>query len=301
MNEVITKYLDDRLEKGTFKASSIPTIKSRLKHFVSWFENDQKQVFTPAAVTPYDIRDFKNYLKECGNYSPTTRHNYIVNIKTFTKWLHSEGYIDYDPGLEVSLPNKLSPSPKWHSRKEYNAIKRELRRSFSVRNRAIVLSMLDGSLRPSEVAELRVGNVRLTERTGYVTIIESKWDRSREVKMSNDLRKVMSEWFGENPLIKRTSSFVFYSNVNSHISTRTVQHIVSLLKHKTQIDGLSCKSLRHTFGKMTLDACKDRVQVAMLMGHFRNDGTPNIESTLIYTMPGKSDMETTIERAFDIE
>ncbi|MFF3925864.1 tyrosine-type recombinase/integrase [Paenibacillus lactis] len=58
---------------------------------------------------------------------------------------------------------------------------------------------------------------------------------------------------------------------------------------------LSCHGLRHTFGHDLVDAGNDLQNVAMLMRHYKEDGTPNIEMTMIYTTPGTEDLEAAVE------
>ncbi|ULO04833.1 tyrosine-type recombinase/integrase [Paenibacillus sp. 19GGS1-52] len=55
---------------------------------------------------------------------------------------------------------------------------------------------------------------------------------------------------------------------------------------------LTCRSLRHTFGHDLLAASNDLQKVAMLIGHYKEDGTPNIEMTMIYTTPGAENLES---------
>ena len=79
------------------------------------------------------------------------------------------------------------------------------------------------------------------------------------------------------------------------MSTRAVQHIMAKYRKLTGITHLTVHSTRHTFGhelvvrKVPLDV------VARLLGHCKNDGTPNIQQTLIYTQPGEDDLQRAVE------
>jgi putative sterol carrier protein len=44
-----------------------------------------------------------------------------------------------------------------------------------------------------------------------------------------------------------------------------------------------------------LIATKDLQKVAMLMGHYKDDGTPNIAMTMIYTTPSTENLESAVE------
>lgn len=71
--------------------------------------------------------------------------------------------------------------------------------------------------------------------------------------------------------------------------------MVEKYRERTRIKYLNCHSLRHTFGHDLLATGNDLQKVAMLMGHYKEDGTPNIEMTMIYTTPDASDLEAAVE------
>ncbi|RUT38712.1 hypothetical protein EJP82_26735 [Paenibacillus anaericanus] len=71
--------------------------------------------------------------------------------------------------------------------------------------------------------------------------------------------------------------------------------MVERYRERTRIEHLSPHMLRHTFGHDLTVARNDLQQVATLMGHFKSDGTPNIEMTMIYTTPGVEDLEAAVE------
>ncbi|WP_338709045.1 hypothetical protein [Paenibacillus amylolyticus] len=55
------------------------------------------------------------------------------------------------------------------------------------------------------------------------------------------------------------------------------------------------QQVRHTFGHDLLEATKDLQKVANLMGHYKENGDPNIAMTMIYTTPSKEDLEDAVE------
>lgn len=79
------------------------------------------------------------------------------------------------------------------------------------------------------------------------------------------------------------------------MSVRAVQHMVEKYRDRTKIDNLSCHGLRHTFGHDLVDAGNDLQKVAMLMGHYKEDGSPNIEMTMILYDAGTEDLEAAVE------
>ena len=92
-----------------------------------------------------------------------------------------------------------------------------------------------------------------------------------------------------------TSPYVFVSQRSKQLSVRGVQHMIENYRKRTRLENLTCHTLRHTFGHDLISAGNDLQQVAMLMGHFKGDGTPNIQMTMIYTTPGIEDLASAVE------
>lgn len=76
---------------------------------------------------------------------------------------------------------------------------------------------------------------------------------------------------------------------------RAVQHIIEKYRKITGIEHLTAHTLRHTFGhelvarKVPLDI------VSRLMGHTKEDGTPNLQMTTRYTLPDENDLQKAVE------
>lgn len=127
----------------------------------------------------------------------------------------------------------------------------------------------------------------MSERKG-TAYIRGEGDKDRELPISAELRSALQAY-----LKKRDdqSPYVFISQ----LSVRAVQHLVTKYRNRTSIEHLNCHSLRHFFGHDLVVAGNDLQRVAILMGHFKEDGTPNISMTMIYTTPGVEDLEAAVE------
>ncbi|MFD1130568.1 tyrosine-type recombinase/integrase [Paenibacillus provencensis] len=75
-----------------------------------------------------------------------------------------------------------------------------------------------------------------------------------------------------------------------------VHELCDLLKSEVTISARAGSVyVRGTFGHDLISAGNDLQQVAMLMGHYKKDGTPNIQMTMIYTTPGMEDLAAAVE------
>jgi integrase/recombinase XerD len=69
-----------------------------------------------------------------------------------------------------------------------------------------------------------------------------------------------------------------------------VENIVTRYARLAGLDDVSPHTLRHSFGKHSLDAGVDLVTVSKLMGHTR------LETTARYTQPSPQDLEKAVAR-----
>lgn len=104
------------------------------------------------------------------------------------------------------------------------------------------------------------------------------------VPLNAEVRPALESYLKEEP---SDSPYVFTSQRSSKLSVRAVQLMAEKYRDRIKVDNLSCHGLRHTFGHDLVDAGNDL--------HFLEDGTPNIEMTMIYTTPGAEDLEAAVE------
>ncbi|KAA8757836.1 tyrosine-type recombinase/integrase, partial [Paenibacillus sp. UASWS1643] len=199
-----------------------------------------------------------------------------------------------NPVGAIKKPPAARRLPKWLTRQEQNSLLRELRDNRSPeakRDTAIVLTMLRLGLRVHELCDLKITDLTMSDRKG-IAYIHGKGDKDRELPISAELRHVIQAYL---QVRDDKSPYVFVSQRSSKMSVRAVQHMISKYKLRTGIKNMTCHGLRHTFGHDLVVAGNDLQRVAMLMGHYKEDGSPNIAMTMIYTTPGVEDLESAVE------
>ena len=91
------------------------------------------------------------------------------------------------------------PAPRALSTEQLRAVQRETDRLRSSRDRAIMELLLRTGLRIGELADLDVGDVRLTQRTGELIIRHGKGDRRRVVPLNRAARAALRPWLTDSP------------------------------------------------------------------------------------------------------
>lgn len=289
---------------------------SDLAHFARWFAQTNDRPFTPEAVTPTDVLEYRQWMVAVQGLTPATVNRRIAALRTFSAWAYKAGLIASDPTEGIRLLSEQPQSPRWLDRRQQAALRRALERRlehaelkarlarlegrpvppewvWARRDAALVHLMLNAGLRVGEVVGLAMKDVALRERTGQVVVRQGKGNRRRAVPLNGEARAALQAWLEARPTVETEAVFVGrrgrgYDGI-APLRARAVQRMVARLGEAAGIEGLTPHVLRHTFAKNLMDAGVGLQMVAELLGHRR------LETTRIYTRPGERDLERAVE------
>jgi len=240
-------------------------------------------------ATEIDIANFKNWLTR--NYKPSTVRQTLTHLKAFYDFLVENGKALDNPVTHVKAPVEVRKAPKWLTRNEQNALIRAVRKCGNLRDFTLITMLLHTGLRVQEVCNVRLTDLDIGDRRGTVNVL-GKHNRYREVPLNADVRKALAAYI---PQRKHNGEYLFTNRQGQQMTTRAAQLVIEEYRKHTEIKHLTAHALRHTFchelvtRKVPLDV------VARLAGHVKNDGTPNIVQTLVYTQPGQEDLQRAVE------
>jgi len=180
-------------------------------------------------------------------------------------------------------------APKALERLEIRHLKAELEKE-PVRNRVIVMLMLDAGLRLSEVVALKREDVPASARTGSVIVRCGKGNKHRTIKMTPELRSLVIEYLQDKPGAG-SDPLLIGKDGSSHLGTNAVVHLVRTLGDAAGIDGLHPHRLRHTCLTRLARNGVDLALITHIAGHASSDTTRR------YTQPTESDIEREMTRA----
>lgn len=269
------------------------------KAFEKWLRETDSTITDPGYATQKDISDYKRYMFKSGGLNgdpakPSTMQLHFVQLNAIFKFFANQGFIPDNPVGPIKKPPAARRLPKWLSKNEQNALLRELRDnrlSDVKRDTAVVVTMLRMGLRVHELCDLKLKDLTMSDRKGSA-YIHGKGDKDREVPVNVDVRTAIQSYLQDRD---DSSPYVFVSQRSAKLSVRAAQHIVAKYRKRTGIKHLTCHSLRHSFGHDLVLKDVDLQRVATLMGHFKENGDPNIAMTMIYTTPGVEDLEAAVE------
>ena len=299
--------LDNFAEYLQSQGRALATIKgycADLAAFSRWFEQSNGDRLTPQRLTPTDVREYRQFLLQRGA-KPATINRHLAAIGAWVAWARANGLTDYNLANGIKDVEMQKLTPQWLDKRQQAALLKELERDLAaarteaakrqaVRDRAMVVLFLNTGLRVSELCGLELGDITLSERKGEVRVL-GKGEKARTVPLNNASRSVLGEWLNLRPEDRQRmlrSRRVFVGKKGEPMTPSGVHRRLSELGRRAGVD-LSAHTLRHTFAKNLVDAGVTLEKVAALLGH------SSLDTTRVYTTPGKSDLEKAVKALED--
>jgi site-specific recombinase XerD len=285
MTKTVTDDITDfvtELTREEVAAKTVRAYQADLAHVARWFETTTGEAFCAAAVTPTDVRDYKAHLVSVERRRPATVNRRLAALRRFFLWATVAGRCTDVPTDRVKGVPQAPRSPKSLEKREVDRLVRMAQRSGKRRDLAIVQVLRHTGLRVGELCALRLDDIDLSERKGSLTVRSGKGAKYRTVPLNADVRYALGVYLAVRPQV--SDDHLFIGQRGRGLSEAAVWYLVTKYARQAGLDDVSPHTLRHSFGKQLLDATKDLVAVAALLGHEK------LETTAIYTQPSERDL-----------
>ncbi|MGB9706965.1 MAG: tyrosine-type recombinase/integrase [Microgenomates group bacterium] len=220
----------------------------------------KKQITQVTSVLPEHIENFKEYLAE-NKYTPKSISRKLNSIKTFFRFLKSEGLIEENPAALVSHPRYEIVPPRILSKMEYRAL-RDCARD-DPRAAAIIEILLQTGMRISELARLELKDITNNE----IKIRPYESHPARTVPLNSPAKKAIQRWLNFRP--KTKSNALLVTRTGRPLLVRNIRSALNRLFRKAGIEKATVNSLRHTFIAHQLMAGASVVLIQKIVGHKR--------------------------------
>jgi integrase/recombinase XerD len=117
------------------------------------------------------------------------------------------------------------------------------KRATALRDRAIILILLDSGLRASELCALVVGDY--DQERGRLYVRHGKGDKARYVFLGDRARKVLWRYLSSRPDAKPTEA-LFATKAGTHLNRNNLHHMLRDLGHKAGVEHVHPHRFRHT-------------------------------------------------------
>ena len=263
---------------------------SDINLYKKWCEETSGEEFSLAAFNTFEITQYRSYLLTVKKYEASTINRKLIAIRRFCQWAVNEGLLAEDPtaGIKEIKDLKRSFAPKSLSKKDVFKLRRAVHRYGSKRDIALIELMLNTGPRVSEVSNLKVEDVSISERKGSLRVI-GKGNKPREIPINSETRRYIREYLD----VKPNSPYLFVSQRGTKMDRSTVFRVV---KKYAEIAGITepvhPHTLRDTFAQTLIDRKTDLFTVQQLLGH------QNLTTTQKYHLPKIEVKEEAVENLY---
>lgn len=235
---------------------------------------------SPLKAQISDLREFSMGLQDIGIH-PRSQARILSGVRSFYRFLELEGHIEQSPAELLEAPQIGRHLPTVLSVGEIDSIiaQIDLSKAEGQRNRAIIETLYSCGLRVSELCNLRLSNLYLSD--GFIKV-EGKGNKQRLVPISPRAIHELELYFQDrcHYTIKRgEEDYVFISQRRgTHIGRIMVFHFIKELVEAAGIPKeVSPHTFRHSFATHLLEGGANLRAIQAMLGH------ESIATTEIYT------------------
>ena len=268
-----TLWLEDGLS-----ALSLNAYRSDLSHLALWLAKQNAELLTD--ITEPHLHAF---LADFSAKSRTTSQaRYLASFRRFFQYLLLQQLRTDNPAERLKNPTMAQRLPKVLSEFEVETLLNapDCKTPLGLRNRAMLKVLYATGLRVSELVNLSLNNLSLTD--GVVRVL-GKGNKERLVPLGEVATDYLAQYLkGARAILSHTqkaSTAVFLSKHGTAMSRQAFWQIIKMYAQTAGIDSkrLSPHVLRHAFATHLINHGADLRSVQMLLGH------SDISTTQIYT------------------
>ena len=293
MEEIVVEFTAYLASEKMKSNNTIESYKSDILNYLYFLEN-VKYIKDLKTVKTETILEYLSYLKKLG-YSARSESRSLSALKSFYKFLCLENYIESNPVITISAPKLDKKLPVVLSVDEVMSLLNILNDDtpYNARNHAMIEVMYGTGLRVSELVNLKLSELHLTDK--MISTI-GKGSKERLVPI-NDYASIVLRNYIINyrpQLLKKGKdpSYVFLNNLGEPLSRQSIFLILKRLAKEAGIEKeISPHTLRHSFATHLLEAGTDLRYIQEMLGH------EDISTTQIYTHLSKQKIKDVYSKA----
>jgi len=235
-------------------------------------------------IDKYMIQD---YMIELSNQHISNRslERKITSIREFFKYLYMEDYIQINPAKTIHSPKYSKKLPISLTSEELSKLCEIPNQTtpFGSRNIAIIKLFYSSGLRASELCNLLLNDIQLTQKKVVVT---GKGNKQRVIPVSDDAILAIDQYLSVRNHFKPQSNHMFVSKSGIALTYTEIYKILKMYFRQTSKESsCSTHTLRHTFATHLMENGADIRAIQEMLGH------ESISTTEIYTHVAVSNLK----------
>ncbi|MFQ5738980.1 MAG: tyrosine recombinase XerC [Acidobacteriota bacterium] len=272
MREAIASFIRYiRFEKN-YSPNTLKSYGRDLEEFRSYLTRGKAEEVAPDEIDHITIRDFLGHLHRRGNQKSSMARK-LATLRSFFRFLHSEGRIPANPARLVRAPRLPQRNPRFLSLKEVETVLElpdpSTRRGL--RDRAILEFLYSSGIRVGELVSLNVEDLSLEQR---LVKVAGKGRKERIIPFGEKAKGALQRYLATRAaqLRRRRSvqqpNALFLNLRGSRLTARSVQrNINQYLSEAALVLHVHPHLFRHSFATHLLNNGADLRAIQELLGH----------------------------------
>ena len=271
--EYINSYEDYLKIDKKYSKNTLLSYMNDINKFNEYIKNKDFKKIEKKDVISYLDNERKKGMKD-----RTLSHNLIV-IKNFYKYLYRIGEVKESPIQTIELPKLKKALPHVLSVEEVDKILDiELNDKYDYRNKAMLELMYSSGLRISELVNLKIQDIDLSEN---IVRVCGKGSKERIIPIGDyatNYLKIYINEYRRGFIKKQVNDYLFLNSRGNNISRQALFKLIKqIIRDKNIKKDVSPHTLRHSFATHMLENGADLRSIQELLGH------SDISTTQIYT------------------
>ena len=251
IKQLIGNFATNLQEAGK-SPHTVIAYKKDLEQFGGYLFGKNKTLISEVAKE--DIEDFIGKLINEG-YTKKSASRKLNSIRTFYRFLKTDGIVTISPAFDVRHPKYVSAPPRILSKLEYRAL-----RDFAkedVRTYAMVELLLQTGMRISELADLKMEDLRGEDlRIG-----------GRFVPLNNAVKKALDEYLKSRGT--QDDNHMFLTKTGKPLLVSNIRSVLMRCFREVGVPEAKVQDLRNTFIAYQLQSGASISYIAKIVGHKR--------------------------------
>lgn len=263
VHQEVTEFLIDR-ETRNLTVKSMAWYRNSLKVWLEFL--DQNAVVSHATLTAKELRAFLVFLKDRG-HSTGGRANIFGAVRALLGWYKAEHeLVNWNPLDKVAAPKKPQEVKKPIELDEFQRMIAVCKGSkfAAVRDRALLMVLLDTGLRKQEVTDLNVGDVN--QANGEIYVRSGKGGKSRTVFMGKKTRRAVAAYMRLRKGLTDESPF-WATEQGERLAYHSVRQVIRRRAEEAGIKEPGIHDFRRAFAINFLRNGGDVATLRRLLGH----------------------------------
>jgi integrase/recombinase XerC len=260
---------------------SLATVRAYRREIRSLIEfvDAEVDIDRPASITPMTVRAYLAHLHSRG-LAPSSIGRALACLRTYFRFLVSEGVTDSSPAEAVPHPRSSQPAPGVADRYAIEALLEGFPDTAAGRrDRAMVELLYAAGLRVGELVALDLSDLQLGQR---LVRVRGKGRKERLVPFGRPAARALESYLPDRARwrarVADENDPLFVNQRGGRLSARSVRRALDQgVRRTADLSHLHPHALRHAFATHLLEAGMDLRAIQELLGH------SSLATTQVYT------------------